>query len=454
MKRRILTVGLILGCVFHPVTAAALTPPDPGTYTISDGNDGGTPKADSTLEQKYDCAVSVTLPGSDMTPEPPANRALNVSHLHKYATGKGVVVAVIDSGINPNSRLGEVKGGGDYLQGNDGLTDCDHHGTLVAGIIAAKPSATDQFVGVAPDVTLISIRQSSQAFTPKAGAASASGGPNLGTLAKAILRATNMGANIINVSITACFSATSPVETKPLIDALTYAQRRGVIVVTSAGNIGEEPCTANPLYSPSHPNDWRNWTDVKTVSMPSYYAPLVVSVGGSKINGQPSTVTLPGPWVTVAAPAEGIVSLDPADKTGKLVNAAERKEGARPFTGTSFSAAYVTGVLALLKQRYPTDSPAQLVARLTRTAQGSSLVNRNLVGAGVIDPLAALTVDTSNYPLNPGGETVSTGQKVDVAPVSQTDSWLPVALVVASVVLYAGGLVVALMISRIRKKAQ
>ena len=56
---------------------------------------------------------------------------------------------------------------GDYVFTGDGTQDCDAHGTLVAGIIAAAAdSKSDTFSGVAPDVTLISIRQSSAKFAP------------------------------------------------------------------------------------------------------------------------------------------------------------------------------------------------------------------------------------------------------------------------------------------------
>ena len=56
--------------------------------------------------------------------------------------------------------------GGDFVSTGNGLSDCDAHGTLVAGLIAARPDPADDFVGLAPGVTLISIRQSSAAFSP------------------------------------------------------------------------------------------------------------------------------------------------------------------------------------------------------------------------------------------------------------------------------------------------
>ena len=56
----------------------------------------------------------------------------------RHSTGNGVAVAVIDTGVTPNRRL-SVVGGGDYIMGGDGLTDCDAHGTIVASLINAAP---------------------------------------------------------------------------------------------------------------------------------------------------------------------------------------------------------------------------------------------------------------------------------------------------------------------------
>ena len=79
--------------------------------------------------------------------------------------GAGQRVAVIDTGVSRHRRLPDVVPGGDYVSTGDGTQDCDAHGTLVAGIIAATADS-DGFSGVAPDVTLISIRQSSAKFAP------------------------------------------------------------------------------------------------------------------------------------------------------------------------------------------------------------------------------------------------------------------------------------------------
>src|SRR5690606_6969255 len=74
--------------------------------------------------------------------------------------------AVIDTGVKPGPRLPNVDGGGDYVANGDGLTDCDGHGTLVAGIIAGQPG-DDAFSGVAPAARILSIRQTSPRYSPR-----------------------------------------------------------------------------------------------------------------------------------------------------------------------------------------------------------------------------------------------------------------------------------------------
>ena len=102
-----------------------------------------------------------------------------------------------------------------------------------------------------------------------------------------------------------------------------------------------------------------------------------------------------GPWVGAAAPAENIIALG---YDGKPVNALQGQDGPIPITGTSFAAAYVSGLAALLKQRFPDLTPAQIINRITATARHPGGGVDNDVGAGVIDPVAALTWDVPAGP--------------------------------------------------------
>ena len=69
-----------------------------------------------------------------------------------------------------------------------------------------------------------------------------------------------------------------------------------------------------------------------------------------------------------------------------------------PIGGTSFSAAYVSGLAALLKQRFPELTPGQIINRITATARHPGGGVDNYVGAGVIDPVAALTWEVPEGP--------------------------------------------------------
>ena len=83
---------------------------------------------------------------------------------------------------------------------------------------------------------------------------------------------------------------------------------------------------------------------------------------------------------------------------GNPVNALQGEDGPIPISGTSFSAAYVSGLAALLKQRFPDLTPAQIINRITATARHPGGGVDNVVGAGVIDPVAALTWDVPPGP--------------------------------------------------------
>ncbi len=102
-----------------------------------------------------------------------------------------------------------------------------------------------------------------------------------------------------------------------------------------------------------------------------------------------------GPWLGAAAPAENIVALG---YDGAPTNALQGQDGPIPIAGTSFAAAYVSGLAALLKQRFPDLTPAQIMNRITATARHPGGGVDNYVGAGVIDPVAALTWDVPAGP--------------------------------------------------------
>lgn len=133
------------------------------------------------------------------------------------------------------------------------------------------PPGGDGVVGVAPDATIISIRQSSQAFSPinpRNDDPSARAG-NVESLAKAIVHAANMGAKVINISVTACVHASGVGAQGPLGAAIWYAAEvKDAVIISAAGNVGtnRENCRQN-TFDPMDVSDRGTGTKLRR----SYY---------------------------------------------------------------------------------------------------------------------------------------------------------------------------------------
>lgn len=263
----------------------------------------------------------------------------------------------------------------------------------------------DAYSGIAPDVDIIAIRQSSQAFGLK-DAYTGDEDPqtqakidNVQTMARAIVHAANMGAQIINISDVTCMSARNIIDQRALGAAVRYAAvDRNVVIVAAAGDSTKKDCKQNPNFDPLQPNDPRDWNAVNTVVTPSWFSDYVLAVGAVDTNGQPLTQTsIAGPWVGISAPATDIIGLSPRDDG--LINAIDGPDNSLLVpAGTSFSAAIVSGVAALVRAKYPQLSAYQVINRLTRTAHAPARGVDNQIGYGVVDPVAALTWDVPEGP--------------------------------------------------------
>ncbi|WP_077078538.1 type VII secretion-associated serine protease mycosin [Mycobacterium numidiamassiliense] len=390
---RIFLITVALSLVFLSAPpAAAVSPPTIDAGAVPPDVTG----PDQPLEQKRVCKAPLTLPGTNFHDAPWPNTYLGITQAQKFATGAGVTVAVIDTGVDATPRVPAEAGGDFVVADGNGLSDCDSHGTLTASLIAGRPSLTDGFVGVAPDARLISVRQTSEAFEPKdtqnnqsdPNATPAAG--SIRSLARAVVHAANLGAGVINISEAACFKVKKPVDESTLGGALNYAVNvKGAVVVVAAGNVGGD-CAQNPPPDPAIASDPHGWLGVQTIVTPAWYSPLVLTVGGVGQNGAPSEFSMHGPWVSVAAAADNIIALGPL---GEPVDALPGKEGPVPIAGTSFAAAYVSGLAALLRQRFPDLAPAQIMNRIVATSRHPGGGVDDSVGAGTIDAVAALTWD-------------------------------------------------------------
>jgi membrane-anchored mycosin MYCP len=261
------------------------------------------------------------------------------------------------------------------------------------------PGGQDGVVGVAPHAVIISVRQSSRAYEPvNPGPGDMEGRKKAGTiasLASAIVHAANIGAKVINVSVTACISAADPLDQSAIGAAVWYAATaKDAVIVAAAGNDSEDGCAQNPSFDPLNASDPRDWHQVKTVSSPSWFSDYVLSIGAVDNTGAPISKSLAGPWVAAAAPGVGIMGLSP--ETGGPVNGyppIHPGEKNMPIWGTSFSAAFVSGVAALVRAKYPGLSAHQVINRILQTAHNPPRGVDNQVGYGVVDPVAALTFD-------------------------------------------------------------
>lgn len=283
----------------------------------------------------------------------------------------------------------------------------------------APASAPDAFSGIAPDVDIIAIRQSSQAFGLK-DAYTGDEDPqtrakidDVETMARAIVHAANLGATVINISDVTCMSSRNIIDQRSLGAAVRYAAvDKNVVIVAAAGDTSKKDCKQNPAFDPMQPKDPRDWSGVGTVVTPSWFSDYVLTVGAVDNDGKPLTqggqggqggqgsTSVAGPWVGIAAPGTDVIGLSPRDDG--LINAIDGPDNTLLVpAGTSFSTAIVSGVAALVRAKYPQLSAYQVINRLERTARAPARGVDNQVGYGVIDPVAALTWDVPEGPAKP-----------------------------------------------------
>jgi membrane-anchored mycosin MYCP len=326
----------------------------------------------------------------------------------------------------------------------------------------APAAAPDAFSGIAPDVDIISIRQSSQAFglkDPYTGDEDPQTSQKIDavqTLARAIVHAANMGASVINISDVTCMSARNIIDQRSLGAAVRYAAvDKNAVIVTAAGDSSKKDCKQNPLHDPLQPNDPRDWNAVNTVVTPAWFSDYVLTVGSVDDNGQPLTQTsIAGPWVSIAAPGTDIIGLSPRDDG--LINAIDGPDNSLLVpAGTSFSAAIVSGVAALVRAKYPELTSTQVINRLVRTARAPARGVDNQVGYGLVDPVAALTWDVPEGPAKPPQQ-LSAPLNIpkpaagrDMVPV-----WVAAGGFTAALLIGAGVFGTAMMVKRTRKQAK
>lgn len=393
-----------------PAAAAPLVgPPDADPAALPANT---APAPPQPLAQRRACVLAGGIPDQALTGTPPDQAALDLPAAQRLTRGAGQTVAVLSTGVARNPRLPNLVGGGDYVGQSGGLDDCDGTGTLVAGIVGGQSSPGDEFVGVAPEAKLVSLRVWSAMFDlkePGDNPTLAKAAANVQALARAVVHASDLGATVIVISPAICVPADVPVDLAPVGAALRHAVvDKDALVVAAAGDTDQPNCAANPVAGQRGP---QSWTEATTLSVPSLWQPYVLSAASLTPQGQPSASALAGPWVSVAAPGESVVSLSNAPESGVANALLDERGKPVPVRGSAYAAGYVAGVAALVRSRYPQLTAHQAMSRITRSAHNAARLPSGLVGSGTLDPLAALTWDL------PAGEAQSPGAVVKpVAP--------------------------------------
>jgi membrane-anchored mycosin MYCP len=251
----------------------------------------------------------------------------------------------VDSGVDANPQFGgRVIPGPDLVAGTKpGIppgADCVGHGTAVASIIAAAPVPGVSFTGVAPAARILSVKISGTDTFPTS------------VTPQGIVDAVQFGADVINLSLA------TPDDVPALRNAVEYALSHNVVVVAAAGNDLPQG-GAGPFYPAAYPG--------------------VLAVGAVGSGGALAAFSDRHTPVAVTAPGVNVTSAYP----GTFPDAYAPVQN-----GTSFAAAFVSGVVALVRSAHPGLSAAQVVARIEATARGAAGPG---TGHGMVDPVRAVT---------------------------------------------------------------
>ncbi len=282
---------------------------------------------------------------------------LHLPQAHALAKGDNVLVAVIDSGIDANhpELIGAVAQSYDTL--SQPMTP-HKHGTAIAGLIVAH----GKLMGAAPGAHILAIR----AF---AGAGASAEGTTFNIL-KGLDWAAANGARVINMS----FAGPSD----PAIHrSLAAAHKKDIVLVAAAGNAGPK---SPPLYPAADPN--------------------VIAVTATDADDKLFPQSNRGHYIAVAAPGTQILVAIPDG-------------GYEVASGTSYSAAEVSGIAALMLDRKSGLSPDKLRDILLATAKDLGPRGRDIMfGAGLVDAYGALMAEETPVAATPRPvERVSTGAR-------------------------------------------
>lgn len=285
------------------------------------------------------------------------------------ATGEGVTVAVVDSGVDADHPAleGRVLPGRSYVDvdpgdeprllafGSDpgpvyerafGQADPVGHGTAVAGLIAG--STESRHPGVAPDAAILPVRvlDDENRYHDSA------------MVGAAVEWAVDNGADVVNLSLGGHY------DSPPFAAAIAYAERHDVLIVACTGN-QDADLPDEDVWFPARVSD-------------------VLAVTGSDEHGHRWRTAVTGAETDLAAP-------------GANLDAPRAGGGYKSVTGTSFASAVVSGAAALVRSAHPDWSADQVRRALTGTATAGDPA----LGEGIVDVAAAVATEVLPRPAQP-----------------------------------------------------
>lgn len=267
-------------------------------------------------------------------------RAIRADRAHQVASGKGIRVAVIDTGIDVDhpDLHGRIARTENFVEGGDQTFRQDRHGTAVAGIIVARADNDIGIVGVAPEAQVLALKACWHQSVADAKAVCSSW-----TLARAIDFAILHGAQIINMSLAGPADAL-------LTQLLTSAMARGIVVIAAAPDTAPGP------------------------GFPASLAGVIAALASDThsqvrfISGLPN-----GPLL--AAPGIEVLTTLPHSAYDFL-------------SGSSLAAAHVSGIVALLLEHDATLTPARLRTLLHDTGRPAAMASA--AGVRILDACSAV----------------------------------------------------------------
>jgi serine protease len=269
----------------------------------------------------------------------------------QYSCGRGVTVAIIDTGVacfdrGPFSRGTDLAGtrcggGWNFVEDSPEAYDDHGHGTHVAGTIAQTTNNGMGAAGLAFCATLMPIKVLTK-----------QGFGTVANVAEGIRFAADEGAQVINLSLG------GPIKSQILWEAVKHALSKGVVVVAAAGNSG------------------------RRVGWPAAY-PGVVAVSATDDGDRLAWFSSRGPEISIAAPGVAVTQQTVCD------GGRNKCELFGTFNGTSMAAPHVAGVAAMLEALGATDEASVRAALESSARRPLEGYDKDLYGAGIVDAAAA-----------------------------------------------------------------